>query len=281
MESASNSEAIDNVKLDKEIAKKTLSNVFEKIFPALMSFGQAEKLSETSKSNIQRAAQGQTLLNARAAAMIIKSAFKVRTLFEVRSFILDCPQLNLYFQQELGEEYSNPEYKSKEVSWNVTNSIITHNTRKVYGLLYTHKHLSKDILATFLGENETQLILNNLEKHKIITYDRKFEMIHFNEGMVTSSFLHNKIQLELIASEIDDESIKKGEAIYGQDIILMTPEDAKQFLSMNDTNDQKNFEFIRHSENKNIQERTTMVDYSLIVNTKWKIGSTLLKREVQ
>ena len=55
MEEVRNDEKQDHFKFNREIAKSSMSKILSKIFPALMSYGMGEKVSNTNKSNLQRA----------------------------------------------------------------------------------------------------------------------------------------------------------------------------------------------------------------------------------
>ena len=231
MEEVRNDERQDHFKFNREIAKSSMSKILSKIFPALMSYGMGEKVSNTNKSNLQRATKEATLLNALSFSKIIVSAYSLRSTYEVRNHISGCKHLGRYLEDELGELYTDQNHQDKMIDYALLNTVTDSASKELYGLIYARKRMNITTLEMLYGKDLAESLITKFLKYDIATYHESLNSIVFNEKMVSSGFAHNKNQLEITASNISEAKINNKEAVYGHDTLLLDKDGVETFLN--------------------------------------------------
>lgn len=255
----------EDFKFERKIAKSTQSNVLNKIFPDKMSYSQAEKETGTDKANIQRATKGHSLLNAAAFSKILVKAYSLRSVYEVRNHISNCIHLHHYLEKELGDIYKNPNYQNKGIDYALANTVTDAISKEFYALLYAHKKINGIVLKSLYGEEKANELIFIFSKYNVIKYHKAIDIVEFLEDMVTTSFLHNKKQLEIIASNCSELEQANEKAIYAQDTILISRKNVKKAMTKLSKIIQEYTEYVNTLESEDsLNERTQLMEYSII-----------------
>lgn len=266
METTHNGYHSEEFRFDRDIAKATQARILSKIFPRKMSYSQAEREAGTDKANIQRAAKGNSLLNAPAFSKILVKAFSLRSTYEIRNHIFNCLHLNNYLEKELGEVYTNKNFQNRSADYALLNTVIDPISKEFYALIFAHKRINGAVIRSLYGDDKAEELISTFSKYNVINYHEKIDVIDFSEEMISSSFKHNKDQLSIIASNINENSLDNGKLIYGHDTpLLSTKNKDKAMLKLHELVQEYN-EFIAslESQETSLEERTEMIEYSII-----------------
>ena len=260
----------NDLNFDRDKAKTTLSCILSEIFSKTMTYAEAQRLTGTDRGNIQRASQGKTLLNANAASTIIKKAYNTRSLYDIASFLKGCNHLHAYFSKELGEEYTNSNFESKDQTLRLINAIDDNITRKIFCLLYSKNKLRIETLIDLFGKNETLKSITKLEEQSIVIYHKEISIVEMPDPITSTDFAFNKKMLTLMSDNLNQSSIKSDKSLYGWDSILISDHQERllynEFLLFRE----KIFKLIENFENSNVKEKNKFVDFTLTYSNSFK-----------
>ena len=282
MDLTRNSSQQDTGRFDREKAKDSQRRILSEFLPHRLSYAEAERITGTSRSNIKRACDGESLLNAESFAKVICANYKLNHYANVRLYLENDSDLDQYLANELGDEYLNNKSGDEKTTYNLISAIDCPTTRKLYGFLWAKNRANIEDLHLLLGEKESERAISKLEKYSVITVHRPLGVIELNQNMTSDRFAYFKSQVKLVSENLDEAKVEENLSCYSQDIVLISKKNENRlydFLLQKRSEIVKFVSELEHDES--VKERSELVEYSLVYNHLESINDANSKGVIQ
>ncbi|MFG1544594.1 hypothetical protein [Halobacteriovorax sp. ZH2_bin.1] len=255
-------------KVDKDKAKATLSKIFDDIFPDRMSYGQAQEITGTNKTNILRAHKGETLLNPRAIILIIKSGYKCKFVSDIQPYLMSCQDLISHLSNSYSEELWQSELNDNNITLRLQNCIYDNDAQILYFYLYGRESVDIAVVEAMFGKEKSNALIERFNASQLITIHTKYNLIKLNSDYITNNLEFRKNQMKISIGEISESSLRNSRASYNFDGIMTNKDLALKGLHMTIRHAKEQNDFIQEAESVAAWEKTELLTIGNYANIK-------------
>lgn len=215
---------------DREQCKKDLSKELSLIISNKMPLSEAAKISNTAISNISRAKDGKSLLNAAAIISITKKAYSLKTNNSVLSYYNLKSNIGSYLYSELGSDFFKKENLDPSRTLRLLHSLSDKEAQSIYSIIYDLKNTTIHHLQSFF---DTQTLFNRLEKmenNNIIQWDKERSIVSLIEKHSSEDLTFIASQMSIIVNEL--LTTKYENMLFAYDTVYLSPESKNELEKM-------------------------------------------------
>ena len=211
----------DEKKKKHENAKNSQKKILARIFPEIMSFSEAQKITGTSLTNISNAAKGNSLLNAQAFAKICKIGLGLKHTAELSSLLAsEDGDLENYLQEKLGREYTDVNYSKSEYTENLLNAVDDEDAQLFYSILYSKEKISTNVIIELFGARKANFLIELFSENDIIVHHKELKLVQFNKNATSTNLTFVKRQISLIVQSLNAKGLtNKDQYQYDTDLL--------------------------------------------------------------
>lgn len=216
----------DEKKRKHENAKNSQKKILSRVFPEIMSFSEAQKITGTSLTNISNAAKGNSLLNAKALAKILKVGFNFKHTAEISSLLRnEDADLENYLCEKLGREYTDVNYSKSEYTENLLSAVDDEDAQLFYSILYSKEKVSTNVIVELFGKRKATFLIELFVENDIIFYHKPLKLVQFNKNATSTNLTFVKRQMSLIVQSLNTKGLTDKDQ-YQYDTDLLTQNSA-------------------------------------------------------